>query len=211
MTQALDRWIYAGQARRQPAAIGSVTPSGRQLAARLALPAAELPAGGRILEVGAGTGAVTRMLLRRAPRASVTAVEPNQRFARLLAQRYPQVSVYPAAVQDAALSGGPFPFVVCGIPFANLPTAEVRAVLGCLRRQLADGGTLTWFRYLGAVATDRVLGRRTRERRAANRVLLQNFCREFRTAHRAVVASNLPPAEVFTLRGRGLAGAGRMG
>ena len=78
------KWLtFFGQWLRNPRSMASVTPSGRQLAR---LMATAMPPGSRsVVELGAGTGAITDALLRHGiqPQA-LLAVEMNPVLHRLL-------------------------------------------------------------------------------------------------------------------------------
>ena len=62
--------------------------------------------GGRVLDVGAGTGALTGELLRRG--ADVTAAEPSPEFCAALRERYPQVEVRQAPGETLPFEDGAF-------------------------------------------------------------------------------------------------------
>ncbi len=72
---------------------GAIAPSGRALARRMVAhvdPSADDP----ILELGPGTGVVTRALLERGvPAERIIAVEYNPEFCQILGSRYPGVRV----------------------------------------------------------------------------------------------------------------------
>src|SRR3954469_21118450 len=57
--------------------------------------------GGRVLDVGAGTGALTGELLDRG--LDVVAAEPSPEFAAALRERYPQVEVHQAPAESRPL------------------------------------------------------------------------------------------------------------
>ena len=70
--------------------------------------------GSRILEIGPGTGQVTRHLL--AAGAQVVAVEPDPGFAAYLCEHLPQVDVVPRAFEEAEVGDG-FDAVVAATSF----------------------------------------------------------------------------------------------
>jgi SAM-dependent methyltransferase len=67
-----------------------------------ALEHAELPAGATVLEVGAGTGKLTRLLIRRFER--VFAVEPAEEMRRLLVANCPEAEVVAGSAEEIALA-----------------------------------------------------------------------------------------------------------
>jgi 23S rRNA (adenine-N6)-dimethyltransferase len=96
----------------------------RRLVARAGVGAGDL-----VLDLGAGTGAITFLLAPRAER--VVAIERDPKLARRLARRAPDnVSVHERDIADCWLPRRPFRVV------ANLPFAGSNAVI---RRLLAPG------------------------------------------------------------------------
>ena len=61
----LDILLFLRAGLRKPRSLGAVAPSGRALARLVTSEIA--PGGGPVIELGAGTGAVTRALLERVP------------------------------------------------------------------------------------------------------------------------------------------------
>lgn len=92
--------------------------------ARIALDAAELAVGDRILEIGPGAGALTEGLLERGVR--VFAVEKDTRLARLLEGRWggdPRIRIQCADALDLGpellLDGGGIRIVVSNLPYSS--------------------------------------------------------------------------------------------
>ena len=106
--------------------MGAVTPSGKMLAramARYVDP--EMP--GPVIELGSGTGAVTKALVERGIEPSrLVLVEFNPSFCRLLRTRYPEATVIQGdAYRIQHLLGGllqePAAAVVSGLPLQTKP------------------------------------------------------------------------------------------
>lgn len=78
-----EGWTFLREAARDPRAVGAVAPSGKALALALTEPVRAQP--GRpldVLEAGAGTGAVTRVLIPQlSPGSRLDIAEANPRFA----------------------------------------------------------------------------------------------------------------------------------
>lgn len=105
----------------RPAMIGALLPSSRALARAMAHAAegAEL-----IVELGAGTGAVTEALCRQHPHVPMVAVELQAELAEHLAARFPDVDVRaePAhKVLRGLQAAKPRVVVVSSLPFRSLP------------------------------------------------------------------------------------------
>src|SRR4051812_25942853 len=144
--------------RRHFRTTGAVLPSSPFLAKALVAPLAgpRLPA--YILEVGPGTGAVTKAISRRMrPGDRLDAVELNPLFAERLRHR---IAVEPffddhrddIAVIESAVEELPgeavYDFIVSGLPFNNFPSTLVRRIFRAYSRLLKPGGVLSYFEYV---------------------------------------------------------------
>jgi SAM-dependent methyltransferase len=65
-------------------------------------------AGQRVLDVGCGTGALTRELVTRVGAASVAAVDPSEPFVAAVRSRFPGVEVQRAGAEALPFDGGTF-------------------------------------------------------------------------------------------------------
>lgn len=151
------RQFYA-EFRRQYRNTGSVLPSSRCLARALVEPMQQAAGPRRILEVGPGSGAVTREILGRLrPDDRLDIVEINENFVALLQRRFAtdplfcqhreQVSLIHAPLQDLAGSEV-YDFMISGLPLNNFPLALVREIFASYQRLLKAAGVLSYFEYL---------------------------------------------------------------
>jgi phospholipid N-methyltransferase len=189
---------------------GAILPSSRFLARALASELTKPRSPGRILEVGPGTGSVTRAILRRLlPGDRLDAVEINARFITRLHERLEQdwvyrrlrdrVNIIHAAVED--LPGeGLYDFIVSGLPFNNFPVDQVRKIFRCYTRLLKPGGTLTYYEYqlIRSLKTPFV---NRRERRRLYRIgrVVGDYIRNYQIRRQRIFI-NMPPATVRHLR-----------
>lgn len=190
---------------------GAILPSGRSLAAALARFVREKSTQPRnILEVGPGTGAVTRCLIGAMGETDrLDLVELNETFVRQLEHRFQHEPAFQAAADRARVFHCPvedlprnerYDLIVSGLPLNNFSAADVEQILAALTELLAPGGTLSFFEYI-AVRTARALvsGRSERARLRgvgqAMRAVLDD--REIR---RDAVWLNVPPAWVHHVR-----------
>ena len=167
-------WAECGtflrESRRHFRTTGALLPSSRFLARALAAPLGRpAPRTGtrdstsagkprRVLEVGPGTGSVTRAILRYLrPDDRLDAVELNRRFVDrlqlhllhdpLFAPYRDQVRVIHSAVED--LPGeGVYDHIVSGLPLNNFPGWQVRQIFQAYRRLLKPDGVLSYFEYV---------------------------------------------------------------
>jgi len=132
---------------RDPRGVGSVWPSSRFLVQRI-LEASEVETARVVVELGPGTGPVTRELLAHLPGDSrLTALEISAEFVELLRKEIsdPRLSVHcrPAAeigtvLEEAGL--GQADLVVSGIPFSTMDAGVARETLEAVRSALGPGG-----------------------------------------------------------------------
>ncbi|WP_069760045.1 class I SAM-dependent methyltransferase [Streptomyces sp. LUP47B] len=115
-------------------------------ARRLRLPRSG--AGLHILDLGCGTGASTRALLRAAPRARITAVDASAgMLRRALAKPWPdQVRFLHLTAEEAATADAePYDAVFAAYLFRNVTDPD--GVLGTVRSLLRPGGRLAVHEY----------------------------------------------------------------
>ncbi|MFJ5927424.1 class I SAM-dependent methyltransferase [Kitasatospora sp. NPDC092948] len=200
-----DGWAFLREAVRDLRTTGAVAPSSRALAHALAAPVrARAPHPIDVLEAGAGTGAVTRVLLPQLPRgARLDVVEANPRFAARLrdlvaAQGTARVTVHQAYVEEL-VTDRRYDVIVSGLPLTNFTPAQVDRIMARYLELLHPGGTLTWFAYLGTHRARAVFATRAElHRHAAVERVLAAHLRSGTTRSRTVLA-NLPPARVWQL------------
>jgi phospholipid N-methyltransferase len=140
----LKAWV------RQPRQTASIVPSspwlGRMMAAQID------PEGGPVLELGGGTGALTREILATGlPREKLEVVEINQHFARELHAAFHGVRIiqHPAeSISEHAAGGeGGYQTVISGLPMLAFNNALQQAILTEALRLLAPGGAFIQFTY----------------------------------------------------------------
>jgi phosphatidylethanolamine/phosphatidyl-N-methylethanolamine N-methyltransferase len=163
----------------------------------------------RVLEVGPGTGPITRELLKAMRSGDeLHVVEINPSFSRRLEERLlapfraarPDVRVvlHCCPIEAAPLEGR-FDSIVCSLPFNNFPPPLVRRIFRQLLELLAEGGELVYFEYAGVrVLKGSVVGvegRRKLKRIGATAKALNRR----HAGRRELVLSNMPPAVAVRL------------
>ncbi len=153
LTAARHWGLFLKEAVSNPRAIGAILPSSSALAHRMA-ESASAERGAFVVELGAGTGAVTEALLERGiPPRRLLAVECSEPLAELLRARFPSVNI---ACGDAAdlrqwvrcmAPRGKVVHIVSSLPLRSLPASKVRAILGAISAVLRRGGTWTQYTY----------------------------------------------------------------
>ena len=189
---------------------GSLLPSGVFLAKALVRPLRRARPPARILEVGPGTGSVTREIVHRMqPGDLLDAVEINPVFIKvlerrlerdpLLAARRDDIRLIHAPVQEV-LGQGVYDFIVSGLPLNNFGGPDVRSILAAYMRLARPDGILSYFEYvLVRELQSPFVGRAERYRLARVGRLVRRFIRHHQTDCRHIWL-NVPPAIVRYLR-----------
>lgn len=136
----------------KPKAVGSIVPTSSITARKMASvvnPMSELP----VLEVGPGTGVITRAILAHGVKPeNLYAVEYSPDFVRHLRQLYPGVNVIEgdAFNLDATLgdkSGLIFDSVISGVPLLNFPVEQRVAYVESLLDRIPTGRPVVQLTY----------------------------------------------------------------
>lgn len=148
------RWTLLRQWLKNPRRTAAVAPSSRELAAAML---AELPPDAhRVIELGGGTGALTRALLAHGIRGDALLVlELNEELHAHLRARFPGVRVeegdardLPAiAARTGFLAAGPADAIVSGLGLLSMPREAQQAVLEAAFACLRPGGRFIQFTY----------------------------------------------------------------
>jgi len=166
---------FARQFLRHPKQLGTVVQSGRTLAVKMA---EEIDGSVHVVEFGAGTGPVTREILRRLPRnACLTSFEINQDFCRCLERiEDPRLQV----VNDDAVHCERYvdqpDCIVSGLPLTLFDSKAREAILAIAGRS----GHFIQLQYTTAVGRD--------------------LRRHFSEVRLKFVPLNFPPAFVYVCR-----------
>ena len=170
----------------RPRMIGAIAPSGPTLARMMAShvdPGEDLP----VIELGPGTGVVTKALLERGVSPSrLIAIEYNPDFCRLLSERFPGITVLQGDAYDLA---GTLPkgrsdrvaAIVSSLPLVSRPPEDHARLIEAALDRMAPGRPYIQFSYMPHPPAEPVPGRFSAE--ASHWIWL-----------------NLPPARVWLYR-----------
>lgn len=141
--------------------IGAVFPSSRSLARDLIKPLSTLPGPRKILEVGAGTGAITGELvknIRSSDRLLICEINPRLMYTlqrelkrnATFSQVEEQIEFLCCPVQELRdrEPAHSFDLIVSSLPFANFSSQLVGEILDLYEHLLIRGGILTFFEYV---------------------------------------------------------------
>ena len=190
---------------------GAVLPSGRWLASALARFVGQPSAAPqRVLEVGPGTGAVTRRIIDRlGPSDQLDLVELNETFVRQLKGRFAtepafqrvsaRCRVLHCPVEDLPRCQG-YEVIVSGLPLNNFSAATVEHILAALVGLLAPGGTLSFFEYIAVRRARSIVSGRGERARLRGIAQAMRGLLDGREIRRDTVWWNIPPAWVHHVR-----------
>jgi phosphatidylethanolamine/phosphatidyl-N-methylethanolamine N-methyltransferase len=183
-----DRARFLKSLVATPRLTGAVAPSGRALARAMAA-AAGLPSHGLIVELGPGTGPVTRSLIEGGlPAARLVLVEYDVAFCRMLERRFGSVRVIQGDAYDlpgtlAAFAGQQIAAVVSSLPLLNQPPPRRTKLIADAFALMGPLGVFVQFTY------------------GLQSPIPREFCANRYSALRSrPILLNLPPAFVWTYR-----------
>ncbi|MBS0272089.1 MAG: methyltransferase domain-containing protein [Proteobacteria bacterium] len=152
MSSSVGTKLFLLRALRNPRQLGAVAPSSRHLCALLARHAA-IDESSPIVELGGGSGSVTRGLIKaNIDPARIYVVELDQQLAIYLKKAFPQVNVIHgnAAELDKILPPeiiGKVHRVVSGLPMINIPETIRQQILQSCFKIMAPGGAYLQYTY----------------------------------------------------------------
>jgi phosphatidylethanolamine/phosphatidyl-N-methylethanolamine N-methyltransferase len=208
-----DTRLFFSQALRTFHATGSIVPSSTALAHAMAEYVRQRPEPDRplrILEAGAGTGAISRgIAAAMRPGDTADLVESNPEFAAhvedlletdpVMSKVSDSVEVHAKLVNDMGTDRS-YDVIVSGLPFANFDVDTVREILDYYFEVLEPGGTLSFYGYLYTKEVKAVIARREDYlRQARTSWLVQEWIDRYGIGSEKVFA-NIPPAWVHHLR-----------
>jgi phospholipid N-methyltransferase len=191
---------FAMEAMADFSTVGAVAPSSRFLTQAMLRPL-PLETARVIVEVGPGTGVITRALLSRISRdATLLAFEINPRFSRYLRSNVPdsRLEVINASAETLRKElhrrgHEHVDAVVSSLALGFMPDSQRRTILSELGSVLGEEGVLTQYQYFHALQL-----KNGQLKRFDLMGLLHGY---FRSVRRRVIWRNLPPAFVFACRG----------
>ncbi|KAA0968649.1 methyltransferase domain-containing protein [Aureimonas fodinaquatilis] len=149
MSRFLAGWL------KKPLMTGAIFPSsvalGRQMAGYVPLPLGENEV---VLELGPGTGVVTRCLLERGiPENKLVLLEYSAQFCKLLHSRLPEAHIVqsdayaPGPALAKALDGRTIRAVVSSLPLMTRPDHQREAAISTYLTLMQPGGRFIQFTY----------------------------------------------------------------
>ena len=208
--QIRDNLAFFQQFRKQFETTGAILPSSRFLARAITGPLSQRNGPARILEVGPGTGPVTRRIVQLLrPEDQLDLVELNDDFVECLKRRFEEDPVFQPAAHQTTIhhcalqdfhADAPYDFIISGLPLNNFSAELVGSLFESFFQFLAPQGVLSYFEYMYVRAFRKIVSRGAERTRIHT---LDGIIREYLTHHRFRrnwIFVNVPPAWVQHLR-----------
>lgn len=140
----------------KPLSIGALSPSGQHLA-RMMAAQVDPATPGMVVELGPGTGAITKALIARGvPQDRLLLVEYNHDFAQLLRKRFPKARIITGDAYDIArlipqITDEPIAAIVSGLPLFTKPNAQRRKLVHDAMQLLGAGARGAFIQFTYAI------------------------------------------------------------
>ena len=205
-----DHWEFFRQFRERFETTGAIVPSSRFLANAMTGPLRRRDKPARILEIGPGTGAVTRRIVQlMQPEDRFDLVEVNDRFAEILDRRFETEAVFQKVADRSAVhvcflqdfkADAPYDFIISGLPLNNFSSELVGAIFDCYFQLLAPDGVLSYFEYMYVRPVRSLVTRGDEKGRLKSISSIMDGHIAKHRIYRSWVFVNIPPAWVQHLR-----------
>ncbi len=176
---------------RKPLTTGAICPSSPELS-RLMASDIGIETANVVVELGPGTGAITRFILEKLQKKSVFfAIELNESVLPVFKERFPDRDIYnesashlPEILEHRGLPAADV--ILSGLPWASFSSALQDEILAAILKALPDGGAFATFAYLqGAILPTGIKFRKK----------LKQYFSRVETSR--IAWMNLPPAFVY--------------
>ena len=137
---------------KNPGTVGSITPSSPELARRM-VAGIRPDENHAVLELGVGTGAITKFLQEIVPNEnSYLGIELDRDLVRVLKKNYPDMKITRGNALDAReihrRSGiGKIGTIICCLPFVSMPNEVGERILQEIDKFMQQGCTFRTFQY----------------------------------------------------------------
>jgi len=208
-----DHLEFLRQFRKRFDTTGAVLPSSQFLARGITAYLSRRDGPIRVLEVGPGTGAITRRIVQLLqPEDHLDLVELNEDFVNLLKDRFEndrlfrpaasQTTIHHCALQEYQAEA-PYDYIISGLPLNNFSAELVQQLFDSFFRLLAPNGVLSYFEYMYVRPIRRFTARHDeRVRLQALEQVLKHYLSRYRF-RRGWIFANIPPAWVQHLQRNG--------
>ena len=187
-----ERLQFFQEFLKNPLNVGAISPSSPALAEQM-LEGVHADSEHIILEIGVGTGAITRILQTKIPNENCyIGIEINEFFVECLHKEFPNLKIVCGDANEAeklhAETGlGEVKYIISGLPFGSLPSEISQGILSEVDKFMAKGCLFRTFQYLHGYYLPPALKFRKRMEKTYGKV-----------ERSKVVLKNVPPAYTLT-------------
>ncbi|MGV3279231.1 class I SAM-dependent methyltransferase [Rickettsiales bacterium LUAb2] len=179
--------------------IGAIAPSSKFLANEIINNINSQQSPKKILEVGAGTGAFTKYIVKTMQAGdTLDIIEINNSFVNSLKQTYknnPNITIYNKSILDFEVTEQ-YNYIISGLPFNYFPPKLVKLILCKYNELLANHGIISYFEY-AFISNIKKINIYSKSRLITK--VIDNFKKNF-IVSKNVIYRNLPPAVVWHLK-----------
>jgi phosphatidylethanolamine/phosphatidyl-N-methylethanolamine N-methyltransferase len=142
--------VFWRELARNPRQVGALIPSSRSLGTAIANEVRK-QAPGHVLELGAGTGSVTRALMEISHcMAGYSIIEKSPHLARKLSARYPHLRIQTGCASEVSTIAFPEDqplTIVSSLPFRSMRSTEITLITNALKQLMARKGGFRLIQY----------------------------------------------------------------
>ena len=186
----MSGWTFLTQFAKNPKTLGSVVPSSPFLG-QMMVEAANVGADDVVVELGAGTGAITREIVARHPFSHLLCLEPNPKLATAFRKKLPGVPLVEGYAQDlpeilAQWGHQRVDRVISGLPFTLWDRELLEPIFDALVECMTPNARLVTFTYVHSQVLPQA------------RVLREVMSERFNSVQKTPIEwANVPPAYCF--------------
>ncbi len=189
---------------------GAIWPTSKLAAKELSKPLIDSKKPISVLEVGAGTGSVTKELIKYLkPEDKITVCEMNPKFMNItkndilenpeFKDKIPNISFFEGPIENYKAKKK-YDFICCALPFVNFTPEKVTEIFNYFVENTNEDGVMTYYKYIGVSNVARpFMGKKYHNRQLLLKEIFNNFL-EKRLIRTKRIYFNLPPVRVHTLR-----------
>ncbi len=195
-----EYYLFVKRFFSNPSKIGSILPSSYRLGQKMTRMAPDLSKGERrYLEVGGGSGALTRHLVKKlGPADTLDIVEMDPQFCKALREKFghlPNVTIHEISILDFDQEG--YDVVVTSLPLNSFEADLVDRIFFKYTKLVKPGGYISYFEYMGLGKIKKFylsgkLGDDFKTLLALKTSFVESYCTDTDK-----ILLNFPPARVF--------------
>ncbi len=183
----------------EPGQTGSIVPTSRIAATELIQPMLATQAPRHILEVGAGTGPVTEVIVEHLqPGDILDVVEVDDELCDLLKQKFgyhEQLGIHCMPVEQWQ-PDYQYDATISTIPLMNLTAEQIAPILKQLETLTKPGGSVSYLEYIGGAELKKLLANKDESEDVQKKLALFDAFQNKHDTNTVSVMANVPPTYV---------------